>query len=57
MIGYIVSIGLLYLFLRFQLDKIHDPNQPKKLKSYSKWIEDTKNSCLEKKLVSNQNNN
>ena len=51
MIWYIVSIVLLYLFLQFQIAKIRDPNQPKKIKSYTKWIEDTKNNCLEKKLV------
>ena len=42
MIGYIISIGILYLFLRFQVDRIHNPIQPKKLKSYTTWIESIK---------------
>jgi hypothetical protein len=44
MIGYIVGILLLYLFLKFQIDKIRNPTQPNQLTSYTKWIEDLKES-------------
>lgn len=42
MIEYILSIGLLYLFLQFQLDKIRDPIHPNKKKPYKEWIQQLK---------------
>ena len=45
MIKYILlSAGLLYLFLQFQLDKIRDPNHPNKRKDYASRIKKIKDS-------------
>jgi hypothetical protein len=45
MIKYILlSVGLLYLFLQFQIDKIHYPNKPNKHKDYTSRIKKIKES-------------
>jgi hypothetical protein len=44
MLGYLVFVGLLYLFLQFQMDKIRDPNHPNKPKQYKEWIKKIKES-------------
>jgi hypothetical protein len=40
----ILYIGLLYLFLLFQLDKIRDPINPNKRLPYDEWIQRKKDS-------------
>ena len=40
-------IGLLYLFLRFQLDKIRDPTHPNKRINYQEMIQKIKDSVIE----------
>ena len=47
MLGYILSIGLLYLFLQFQIDKIRDPNHPNKRKNYKERIKKIKDTVNE----------
>lgn len=44
MLGYFASLALLYLFLRFQLGKIRDPNHPHDRIPYNKWIQKIKDS-------------
>jgi len=45
MIKYILlSFGLLYFFLQFQIDKIRDPNHPNKRKDYKSRIKKIKDS-------------
>ena len=45
MIKYIVlSVGLLYLFLKFQIDKIRDPEHPNQRKDYTARIRKIKDS-------------
>jgi len=39
-----VVVGLLYLFLSFQLDKIRDPIHPNKHIPYKEWIQKIKDS-------------
>ncbi len=42
----LLYIGLLYLFLQFQLDKIRDPEHPYKRILYDEWIETLKESVM-----------
>ena len=42
----IFYIGLLYLFLQFQIDKIRDPDHPNKHIAYDEWIESLKESVM-----------
>jgi len=44
MIEYILVVGLLYLFLQFQLDKIRDPTHPNKRDPYTVWLKKLKES-------------
>ena len=44
MLGYLVGLFFLYLFLKFQINKLRNPTHPNQLTSYTKWIEDLKES-------------